>query len=161
MKTTAIVIAIVLTNGGVTDSSAQDAPIQRQQRKPIPTKNTNKYHYKVILINHKIYLRFLDDDSKKIGPFEKYNENNERYIYIPKDRPQVFASAMQIFRQRGSDKWLYTDNWVHMRASRVEPNDILPNKVAEKANTEQPATRPVSESKSSDKTQPDAEEHSQ
>lgn len=157
MKTMAIVVAIVLTNGAISDSSAQDAPVQRQKGGATPTEDSKKYHYKVFLINNKIYLKFLENDSKEFGPFDKYKGQDGRYIYMPKGRPLEFASAMQIYRDRASDKWFYTDNWVQMRAMRVDPNDILPHKESEQGGTGQPATRPESKSERSEKPQPKAE----
>lgn len=76
------------------------------------------------MINGKLFLKFLENDTKPFGPFEKFKNNADRYVYYPNDRPREFGSAMQIYKARESGEWLYSDNYVAMIALNVDMDAI-------------------------------------
>lgn len=127
MTITKTVTLALLLNSAFIDSSLGDTKVQQQKGSP-HAQQADKYQYKVIRIKNGIYLKLLGKDSKAFGPFKKHDKEGQRYIYIPKDRPQQFGSARQIYRDKKSNKWFFTDNWVHMRALSVNPNGVLQKK---------------------------------
>jgi hypothetical protein len=75
------------------------------------------------MMNGNIYLQPLFSNSKPFGPFV-LNEYKTRYVHIPRDRPQEFASAEQIYEE-SKGTWLFSDNYLHMSPLLVDPNNVL------------------------------------
>ena len=83
-----------------------------------------QHSYRAILIDGNIYLKPLFNDAKPFGPFV-LNEGKTSCVHIPEDRPQEFGSAEQIFGDDSTGTWLFSDNYVQMRAQLVDPSNVL------------------------------------
>ena len=86
--------------------------------------------FRAIRTTSGLFLRPVGDSARDMGPFTMHDKEGLRYVFIPKDRPQEFGAAMQIYRLRNSNIWYYTDNWMQMSALRVDPNGVLPRRIS-------------------------------
>lgn len=79
--------------------------------------------YKVLLMNGRVFLRFMQSKAPAFGPFDKVADGS--YEYAEPDR-----GVHALYRAGGT--WIYSCSYVAMRAQRVDASELEQVEAAER-----------------------------